>query len=122
MKTYYGFRTYGDRCLVMVSQTPAGMEEGKMATDNTQPLALGPSLKAAYHSPTGFEWGYEGSGPAQLALAILLDLAQTVEEEQAALEGYQQFKRDMIALLPQKRWELTEASIRQWQAQAKGGK
>lgn len=25
------------------------------------------------HSPTGFEWGYSGSGPAQLALAILAD-------------------------------------------------
>lgn len=25
------------------------------------------------HSPTGAEWGYGGSGPAQLALAILSD-------------------------------------------------
>ena len=25
------------------------------------------------HSPTGFEWGYCGSGPAQLALALLAD-------------------------------------------------
>ena len=25
------------------------------------------------HSPTGFEWGFSGSGPAQLALALLLD-------------------------------------------------
>ena len=25
------------------------------------------------HSPSGFEWGYLGSGPAQLALAILCD-------------------------------------------------
>ena len=25
------------------------------------------------HSPDGFEWGYGGSGPAQLALAILAD-------------------------------------------------
>lgn len=27
----------------------------------------------ANHSPTGHEWGYGGSGPAQLALDLLLD-------------------------------------------------
>jgi hypothetical protein len=36
-------------------------------------LPLEPSLKVRNHSPTGFEFGYGGSGPAQLALAILLD-------------------------------------------------
>ena len=30
------------------------------------------SLAVARHSPNGFGWGYGGSGPAQLALAILL--------------------------------------------------
>lgn len=33
-----------------------------------------PSLKHVRHSPDGFEWGYGGSGPAQLAFAILLHL------------------------------------------------
>lgn len=32
---------------------------------------LPPRLDLRNHSPTGFEWGYSGSGPAQLALAIL---------------------------------------------------
>jgi hypothetical protein len=32
-----------------------------------------PLRHAAVHSPTGFEWGYGGSGPADLALALLLD-------------------------------------------------
>ena len=31
------------------------------------------SLELVNHSPSGFEWGYGGSGPAQLALAFLLD-------------------------------------------------
>ena len=31
-----------------------------------------PSQRAYNHSPDGFNWGYAGSGPAQLALAILL--------------------------------------------------
>ena len=34
---------------------------------------LDPRLDLANHSPTGFEWGYGGSGPAQLALALLAD-------------------------------------------------
>lgn len=29
------------------------------------------SLAVRNHSPTGFAWGYGGSGPAQLALAVL---------------------------------------------------
>ena len=36
-------------------------------------LDLAASLKIVNHSPTGFCWGYAGSGPAQLSLAILLD-------------------------------------------------
>ena len=34
------------------------------------PLPWG--VEVVPHSPTGLEWGYHGSGPAQLALAILL--------------------------------------------------
>lgn len=32
------------------------------------------SRKIYNHSPDGFNWGYGGSGPAQLALAVLLKL------------------------------------------------
>jgi hypothetical protein len=45
------------------------------------------------HSPDGFEWGYEGSGPAQLALAILLEKFG----REKALTHYQHFKREFIA-------------------------
>jgi len=54
------------------------------------------SLAVKRHSPTGFAWGYYGSGPAQLALAILLELT----DENTALRLYQQFKEDVIAKLP----------------------
>ena len=30
-------------------------------------LSLEKSLKVVDHSPDGFQWGYNGSGPAQLA-------------------------------------------------------
>jgi hypothetical protein len=39
-------------------------------------LPVTPSLRHRNHSPDGFEWGYHGSGPAQLALAILLHAAE----------------------------------------------
>jgi hypothetical protein len=47
------------------------------------------SLKVWNHSPTGFEFGYGGSGPAQLALAILLDYTNNNE---LAVELHQAFK------------------------------
>ena len=35
-------------------------------------IVEGISQEWVWHSPTGFEWGYGGSGPADLALNILL--------------------------------------------------
>ena len=65
------------------------------------------------HSPTGFQWGYGGSGPAQLALAILADhLADHLEDDIKALRLYQDFKSKVIAALPQgKPWQLTPQQI-----------
>lgn len=47
------------------------------------------------HSPDGFQWGYEGSGPADLALAILADFLDG-DKRQATI-FYQDFKRDFVA-------------------------
>ena len=60
------------------------------------------------HSPTGFEWGYGGSGPAQLALAILADY---LGDDQKALDLYQDFKQAAVANLPHKKWILTGEEI-----------
>jgi hypothetical protein len=51
------------------------------------------SLKFRNHSPDGFCWGYGGSGPSQLALAIMLELT-------GSAIGYQEFKWNHIAGLP----------------------
>ena len=48
------------------------------------------SLRHRNHSPDGFSHGYHGSGPAQLALAIMLEL--TGRED-----NYQKLKYDVIA-------------------------
>lgn len=52
-------------------------------------LNLDESLKVRSHSPTGFEWGYGGSGPAQTALAICLEI---LPEQWMAQALYQSFK------------------------------
>lgn len=62
------------------------------------------------HSPTGFEWGYLGSGPAQLALAILADS----ESDDFALKHYQKFKEDIIAPIQTDAWMIKEIEISAW--------
>lgn len=61
-------------------------------------------LDLRHHSPTGFAWGYCGSGPAQLALAICIDYLCDMRgdkkvAEQEALEIYMMFKDRVIARL-----------------------
>lgn len=45
---------------------------GFLVTKDGQTLSPDKSQKVWNHSPDGFNWGYGGSGPAQLALALLL--------------------------------------------------
>lgn len=71
---------------------------------------LDPRLDLRNHSPSGFEWGYAGSGPAQLALAILAD---HLGDGSKALSLYQDFKFAVIARLPREGWTLTSEQIQQ---------
>lgn len=57
------------------------------------------SQKYINHSPDGFNWGYRGSGPSQLALAVYLEIFDRAE-------GYQRFKWKCIAPLPQDDFEI----------------
>ena len=63
------------------------------------------------HSPTGFEWGYSGSGPAQTSLAILLDLGASKEDAQ---KHYQDFKSDFIATQPRHVLHIPMSHVRAW--------
>lgn len=74
-------------------------------------------LDLVSHSPTGLEWGYGGSGPAQLALAIL---AQVVGDNDA-LALHQDYKRDVVAALPYQRWTITSDQVREWVDRRKAG-
>lgn len=60
-KTYVGERTDRGVEVVVVTHVPFGM------------TPLDPRHDLYNHSPCGFEYGYGGSGPAQLALAILAE-------------------------------------------------
>lgn len=57
-----------------------------------------------------FDWGDEGSGAAQLALAILLDFTA---DEELALQHHQSFQRQAIAQIPYDEpfWCLTTSQI-----------
>jgi len=66
-------------------------------------------LDIGNHSPTGFEWGYGGSGPAQLALALVADC---MGDELAYPSIYQTVKFKLVAHFPPDAWTLTEEDLR----------
>jgi hypothetical protein len=95
MKVYIGKRDADDILSVFVR---IGEVENK----------VDPRSDLRNHS-IGFECGYSGSGPAQLALAICADV---LGDDERALDVYQKFKVSVIAGLPREvDWELTEAQV-----------
>lgn len=68
------------------------------------------------HSPDGFNWGYEGSGPAQLALALLLEFVS----QERAVKLHQEFKREVIAALVRDDFEVS-INLGRWLDEKKGG-
>jgi len=91
-------------------KTYQGLRTGYAVDVTVDGRALDPRFDLWNHSPTGFEWGYAGSGPAQLALALLAD---HLADDQEALEFYQRFKFTVVGSLPLKSWELTTHEIAQ---------
>lgn len=73
---------------------------------------LDPGYHLRNHSPDGFAWGYGGSGPSQLALALMLDATKDLERTSSM---YQDFKFDKIAgLSKDEPWEMTDTEIWNW--------
>jgi hypothetical protein len=70
---------------------------------------LDPRFDLRNHSPTGFEWGYGGSGPAQLALALAADV---LGDDEKAQDVYQRLKFKLVGGLPEQDWQLSEDRIR----------
>jgi len=68
---------------------------------------LSPRYDIVNHSPDGFEWGYSGSGPAQLAFAILSDYTN----DEFAMKHYQDFKEKIISHLHRDGFKLQSFGI-----------
>lgn len=64
-------------------------------------IPLNPRFDLWKHSPNGFEWGYSGSGPAQLALALL---AHVLLGEGEAVVLHHAFKDEVVAELNHGGW------------------
>lgn len=77
------------------------------------PFDAKPSQDVINHSPTGFEWGYHGSGPAQLAAAILLDVTDDISTVRRL---HQLYKTEVVAGLDPDEWTITADSVIEWLA------
>lgn len=75
-------------------------------------LSPAASQRVYNHSPDGFAWGYGGSGPAQLALAILLAAGLS---DKKAVALHQRFKAEFIAPLPRDSFTI-EVDVLAWVA------
>lgn len=99
---YEGHRNFkGEPPEVLVRVEPTG---------ESYPLHPTASQNLFNHSPTGFHWGYLGSGPAQLALALLLE---ATDDEELSLRHYQDFKFIVVANL-EDNWYLSREGILNW--------
>lgn len=62
-----------------------------------------------WHKSEGFAWGYGGSGPSQLALALLLEEGL---DDREAIHMIHVFKRDKLATIGQHEdWEMDSEEI-----------
>lgn len=101
-KCYIGIRTLAEGVRVYV-------EEGGVRA---------PLEHLIYHSPTGMEWGYGGSGPADLAISIIADAAPEYvrDGQRPAVDPnlYMGFKRDIVIWLPRDGWRISAEDVRRW--------
>ena len=99
MRTYRGRRVDGT---ALVTVQESGGPEVPFLPDD--------SLWIVNHSPTGFEWGFGGSGAAQLAFALLLD---GTAHPRMTQQRYQVFKWDVVQAWGDE-WSITAEQIIQW--------
>ena len=64
-------------------------------------------LKYCNHSPDGFNWGYGGSGPSQLAFAILYHYTK---DRDLVWRLHHNFKNEYVAGWEDE-WQITSAEI-----------
>lgn len=107
-RTYHGERN-------AATEHPA--DRGALVVYVRESGSVRPLRHLVLHSPSGLEWGYTGSGPADLALSLLADAVDL--DEGAALEGeprraHAAFKRQIVSQLPHHGWTLRREEILEW--------
>lgn len=70
-------------------------------------VPLDPRHDLRNHSPDGFQWGYGGSGPSQLALAICCNAVGETRGQRI----YQDFKFAVIARIADDSFELPRSFV-----------
>lgn len=91
-------------------RTPDGCQV--VVIDESNPgggYLLNPRYDLRNHSPSGFEYGFSGSGPAQLSLALLADALG----DDRAQANYQSFKMKVIGRLTGDKFVMTDEDIKQ---------
>ena len=79
------------------------------------PAQLKPKYEVR-HSPDGFQWGYAGSGPAELSRAILVCVIKG-DDRARHPRCYQRFKADVISRIKRDEFELSFKSVQEWYEQ-----
>ncbi len=79
---------------------------GCQVTVNGEPLD--PRLDLRTFSDQGFEWGYDGGAPRQLALAIIAD---HFADSQTALQHHDKFRLNFLVGLRDDQWTLTSSDV-----------
>lgn len=99
-KKYVGRRWPGEHRLAQGRPEVTVIEDGRER----------PLRSVGRHSPDGFEWGYGGSGPSELALSLLADHLGFEPEPWL----YQQFKSEVVSRLRHDGWALGSADLAAW--------
>jgi Family of unknown function (DUF6166) len=102
LKTYRGYRLPGE-------EGTAGPGLVTVRQEGQPPRPLDPRFDLRRHAD-GLNWGFGGSGPAQLALALAADVTG---DDDLARRVHQKLKARLVAGLPGDGWSLTEQQLRQ---------
>ena len=90
-----------------ITRTPEGVT-ATVTPPGGEPYPLPLRLDLRHHSPDGFEFGYGGSGPAQLALALCAD---ALGSDRLATQAYHKVKFAQLANRPVEAFTLIQAEI-----------
>jgi len=72
------------------------------------------------HSPDGFEWGYNGSGPSQLAMAIVVEMLKYLYNwDNVIIRRVIQplslaFRSEVVSRFPTQAFKFTDDDMKEW--------